>query len=142
MEASCFSSLYCYETAAHGKNEDDWKNLQSFIQVRSSVTQKDIETVSCRYYISSLHVSARRFCEIIRGHWSIENNLHWCLDTAFGEDSARARKDNSPLNLNVMRKLSLSLLKLSYMGKRVSLKKKMFKAAFNQDRLLAVLAQK
>ena len=87
-------------------------------------------------------MSARRFFEIIRGHWSIENNLHGCLDTAFGEDSARTRKDNSPLNLNVMRKLSLSLLKLSYMGKRVSLKKKMFKAALNQDRLLAVLTQK
>ena len=128
--------------AAWYVHKDDWKNLQSFIQVRSSVTQKDVETVSCRYYISSLRVSACRFSEIIRGHWSIENNLHWCLDTAFGEDSARARKDNSPLNLNVMRKLSLSLLKLSYMGKRVSLKKKMFKAALNQDRLLVVLVQK
>ena len=65
----------------------------------------------------------------------------WCLDTTLGEYSDRVRKDNSPLNLNVMRKLSLSLLKFSNMDKRVSLKKKMFKAALNQDHLLAVLTQ-
>jgi predicted transposase YbfD/YdcC len=129
-------------SAAWYAYKDEWRDLRSFIQVRSFVTEKEVETVSTRYYISSLDVSANRFSEIIRGHWSIENNLHWCLDTVFGEDSARAKKDNSPLNLNVLRKLSLSLLKLTDMGKRVSLKKKMFKSALNPDRLLSVLLRK
>jgi hypothetical protein len=60
----------------------------------------------------------------------------------FGEDAARARKDNSPLNLNVLRKLALALLKATDMGKRVSLKKKMFKAALNSERLMPLFTQK
>ncbi|MDR3314081.1 MAG: ISAs1 family transposase [Oscillospiraceae bacterium] len=119
-----------------------WEGLKTFIQVRSFVTKKGEQTVSIRRYISSASLDAQEFCGIIRGHWSIENQLHWCLDVVFREDSSRARKDNSPLNLNMLRKMALSLLKATDMGKRVSLKKKMFKAALNPERLLQVLMEK
>ena len=62
--------------------------------------------------------------------FAIENNLHWCLDVAFREDSARARKDNLPLNMNVLRKTALSLLGQADMG-RMGLRKKMFRAALS-----------
>jgi predicted transposase YbfD/YdcC len=123
-------------------DRERWAGLIAFVQVRSYVTEKGEQTVSTRCYISSLNASAQRFCEMIRGHWSIENQLHWCLDVVFGEDSSRARKDNSPLNLNVLRKMALSLLKATNMGNRISLKKKMFMAALNPERLLQVLAKK
>jgi hypothetical protein len=56
-------------------------------------------------------------------HWSIRNQLHWCLDVVFREDSERARKDNSPLNMNTMREMDLSMVKQVKMG-RLSLRKK------------------
>jgi predicted transposase YbfD/YdcC len=121
------------------EDRDNRARLKTFVQVRSFVTENGIETIGVRHYISSAVLSAERFCEVIRGHRSIENQLHWCLDVVFGEDAAHARKDNSPLNLNVLRKLAPALLKATDMGKRVSLKKKMFMAALNPDRLLAVL---
>ncbi len=46
-----------------------------------------------------------------RGHWSVENNLHWLLDMACREDESRARKDNSAENLNVIRQIALNILK-------------------------------
>jgi predicted transposase YbfD/YdcC len=68
-------------------------------------------TIERRYYISSLTLSAKEFSRIIRGHWSIENQLHWVLDVAFHEDSSKVRKDNAPENLAIIRHIALNLLK-------------------------------
>jgi len=95
--------------------------------------------VTCRYYISSRDCAAAEFGRIICGHWSIENNLHWALDVSFGEDGCRARKDNSPKNLTVMRKIALGLLRTVDAGKRVSLWRKMRMACRNTDFLQRVL---
>ena len=70
--------------------------------------------------------------------WSVQNQLHWCLDVIFREDAAHARKDNSPLNMNVLRKTALSLLNQARYG-RISKKKMMFKAALNSTVLLSIL---
>jgi hypothetical protein len=82
-----------------------------------------------------------RFADAVRKHWSVENQFHWQLDVTFGEDDSRARKDNSPLNLNVLRKTALTLLKETDWG-RIDLKKKMFIAALNPEKLLHVLFSK
>ena len=55
-----------------------------------------------RYYITSL-IDINEFASAARKHWGIENNLHWYLDVMFRDDASCARKDNSPLNLNVLR---------------------------------------
>jgi len=86
--------------------------------------------VTKRCYISSLAAPPERFAKLIRGHWSIENQLHWSLDVTFGEDKCRAKKDNSPLNLNVFRKFALPILHACKVG-RLSAKNKMRKAARN-----------
>ena len=78
------------------------------------------------------------FADAVRKHWSIENQLHWNLDVIFHEDAARARKDNSPLNMNILRKMSLALLNQAKYG-RLSKKKMMFKAALNPQILLNIL---
>ncbi|HEC14897.1 MAG TPA: ISAs1 family transposase [Rhodospirillales bacterium] len=46
-----------------------------------------------------------------RAHWGVENNVHWALDVTFREDSCRSRKDNAPLNLSLVRKIALNLIK-------------------------------
>lgn len=104
----------------------DWANLQGIGMVRTSITTlKTSEfTQECRYFITSL-TNVRQFADAARKHWSIESQLHWQLDVSFGEDAARARKDNSPLNMNILRKQSLSLLNQADFGKCVSVKCKM-----------------
>ena len=90
------------------------------------------------FFITSLTDTAR-FAYAVRKHWAIENQLHWALDVIFEEDSSRARKDMSPLNLNILRKTALALCKHADFGRRVSLQKKRFAAALNPDCFLQIL---
>jgi predicted transposase YbfD/YdcC len=70
----------------------EWKDMKAVIQYRSRRTDGGETTVTDRYYISNLDIYADEFGEYLRGHWSIENRLHWTLDVIFGEDtSGRAR---------------------------------------------------
>lgn len=79
-----------------------------------------------------------KFSDAVRKHWSIENQFHWNLDVIFHEDAARARKDNSPLNMNILRKMALALVNQAKYG-RISKKRMMFKAALNPQILLHIL---
>jgi len=107
----------------------EWSNLKGIGMVKSTVLEKGIVRQETRYFITSL-TDVNDFAYAVRKHWSIENQLHWRLDVIFREDSAKARKDNSPLNMNVLRKVALSLLNKADFG-RIGLRKKMFKAALN-----------
>jgi predicted transposase YbfD/YdcC len=69
------------------------------------------QPVFVRYYILSKYMSAKRLLRIVRGHWSIENQLHWILDVVFDEDGCRARKDNAPENLAILRRLALNIIR-------------------------------
>jgi predicted transposase YbfD/YdcC len=108
--------------------------------VKSTVFEKEETRIETRYFITSL-TGVNQFADSVRKHWSIENGLYWQLDVTFGEDGSRARKDNSPLNVNVLRKTALTVLKEVDWG-RIGLKKKMFIAALNPDKLLQVLFPK
>ena len=71
-----------------------------------------------RVYISRLDAAAERFQALVRGHWHVENKLHWVLDVTFGEDRARIAKKNGTENLALVRKLALHLLKRAPERKR------------------------
>lgn len=89
-----------------------WPGLQSFIQVeccREVIGGKTSN--SKRYYISSLDFKDDKISLAIRGHWSIENDLHWTLDVAFKEDLSRIRKGHSAENMSVIRNIALNMLK-------------------------------
>jgi len=123
------------------EEKEAWADIQTIIQYRCTREINGMKSMSVRHYISSFDGSAENFADIVRGHWSVENGLHWMLDVVFREDSARARKDNSPLNLNVLRKIALSALKNASIG-RMSFRKKMMKAARNVDFLYTLLFKK
>ena len=118
----------------------DWAGLNGIGMVKTTVTSlKTGElTEECRYFLTSL-TDIHRFSDAVRKHWSIESQLHWQLDVTFGEDCSRARKDNSPLNLNILRKQALFLLNRADLGKRVSLRRKMSRAAMDDHVLQLVL---
>lgn len=117
--------------------QSEWVNLRGLGMVHTRVTQGVQIREEKRYYITSL-TDVDEFAYAVRKHWAVENQLHWCLDVIFNEDASRARKDNSPLNLNVLRKQALVLLNAAKFG-RISKKKFMFKAALNPDMLLFIL---
>lgn len=119
------------------EQRNEWNGLQGIGMVKSKVIEGEEESEFTRYFITSL-TDVDEFAYAVRKHWSIENQLHWCLDVIFREDAARARKEMSPLNMNVLRKTALSLLNQAKYG-RLSKKKMMFKASLNPDVLLSVL---
>ena len=121
-----------------GKGE--WEGLRS-VGVVESVRQAGTATptVERRYYLSSLSVNVERFARAVRGHWAIENSLHWVLDVQCGEDRSRARAGHAAANLATLRRLALNLLKKDRTKKR-GLKGKQLNASWDHAYLLRLLA--
>ena len=119
------------------EQKDEWCGLKALGMVKSTVTEKGETHEFTRYFITSL-ANIDEFAYSVRKHWSIENQLHWCLDVIFHEDASRARKDHSPLNLNVLRKVALNLVSHAQYG-RISKKRMMFKAALEPELFLRIL---
>lgn len=117
-----------------------WKNLNSIIRVDSlRVDHKGKVKFEQRYFISSLVLDAKSFADIIRTHWTIENQLNWVLDVQFNEDDSRIRNENSPENLAIIRQLALSLINQETTVKK-SIKSKQNQACWDNDYLLKILA--
>jgi predicted transposase YbfD/YdcC len=74
----------------------------------------------------------------VRGHWSIENRLHWQLDVTFQEDQCRVRKGHADANLSILRRTALSLLKNNTTLK-VGIKNRRLAAAWDDSYLEQVL---
>ena len=125
------------------RQKAEWVGLNAIGAVCASVEEKGRVRQETRYFITSL-TDIEDFAYAVRKHWSIENQLHWSLDVIFREDASRARKDNSPLNMNVLRKTALSVVrKANLSSKRLGARKKMLKAALNHNVLSKILfAQK
>lgn len=115
-----------------------WKNLQSVVMVESERTIGNDTSLEHRYYLTSHTAEAALLAERIRGHWGIENKLHWVLDMAFDEDRCRIRRGNAPDNFALLRKIALNLLKLEKTSHR-GLEAKRKRAAWDQGYLIKVL---
>jgi len=116
----------------------EWKDLQSLVMVeRIRLVGEKIET-NTQLYISSLaHKTPSEYEPYTRGHWGIENHLHWQLDFTFREDDNRVKKDNGPANLHLIRKWALHLLQKD--EEKISLKRKRKKANRDNQYLLKIL---
>lgn len=95
---------------------EEWAGIKGLGMAKQTVCKGEETTEYTRYFITSL-TDIDEFAYAVRKHWSIENQLHWCLDVIFREDAARERKDNSPRNMNVLRKTALSLLNKAKKGR-------------------------
>ena len=104
----------------------------------NQTTRHGKQTVEVRYYILSKKLTARRFAEAVRRHWSIENQLHWQLDVTFQEDQSRPREGHAATNFSLLRRAALSLLKNDH-TKKLGVKNKRLIAACDDDYLLQVL---
>ena len=111
----------------------EWKQLSSIICVTRKGEREGRQTEETAYYISSREWEAKDAAKCIQGHWSIENNLHWSLDTAFNEDESQIFKGNAQVNLNVVRKIAQGLLKSETSFKGGSIRRKANRAAMLND---------
>lgn len=84
-----------------------------------------------RYVALSKRLTPSKLAEVVRAHWSIENQLHWTLDVVFHEDDARTRKDNGPHNLAVIRRLAHNILRAHPLNKPIA--SKMRRANWNKE---------
>lgn len=119
------------------EQKEEWKRLNALGCVRSTISENGSTHEFTRYFITSLN-DVDAFADSARKHWSIENQLHWCLDVIFREDASRAKKDKSPLNLNILRKIALNLVSQAQY-KRISKKRLMFRAALEPTLFLDIL---
>lgn len=97
--------------------------------------------VSCerRYYISTFDgTNAQRLASAVRGHWGIENRLHYVLDVSFAEDQCRVRKGYAAENFSRIRRIALNLLRRETSKKR-GIKGKRLNAARDHGYLLNLL---
>lgn len=147
-QAEVFDEEWNY---AHGRNEQrschilpveqmlnpevalPWRELNVLVKVVAQRQPKGKElSTQTRYYIASAKdqpAKARYFNSLVRGHWGIENNLHWQLDMTFREDYATVKKGNGPQNLSALRKIALQ--RLANANDKLSMPKRRFRAALN-----------
>ncbi len=81
------------------------------VRVRSRTEMKDRCRFDTRYYVSSATLTAERAGEAVRGHWAIENSLHWVLDVVFGDDQSRLRKGHGAHCMAIVRHFAINLVR-------------------------------
>ena len=117
----------------------NWPGLEAIgkvTRIRETLTKTSTETA---YYLLSMPLSAKRFGQVVRSHWGIENSLHWVLDVIVNEDQNRTRKDNGPNNFAVLRHMALNIIRKE--TSKGSMRVKFKRAGWNNDFLTTLLAQ-
>ncbi len=110
------------------------------IRVQASIQRGGRTHAETRYYISSAPLDAERAGQAVRGHWGIENRLHWVLDVTFDEDQSRLRKGFGAKNMAVVRHFALNLVRSIKDTKSIKLRRKM--AAWTPDYLQRLLTER
>jgi len=117
--------------------KNDWRGLRTIgVAIRHSESSEG-ESDDVRFYISSLRLGVKRFAGCVRGHWGIENTLHWCLDVTFREDENRVRDRTLANNLAWLKRFAVSLLKQVDDKESIAMRRRM--AGWNPSYLAKVL---
>jgi predicted transposase YbfD/YdcC len=115
-----------------------WEGLRSVGVVEAVREIGGRVSLERRYYLSSLKLDVQTFARAVRGHWGVENKVHWVMDVCFGEDQSRARTGHAAANLATLRRLSLNLLKKEKTKKR-GIRGKQLNASWDHAYLLRLL---
>jgi predicted transposase YbfD/YdcC len=115
-----------------------WEGLKSVGMVESLREVEGKTTVERRYYLASLPLGIKTLARAVRGHWGVENKVHWVMDVCFREDQSRARAGYAAENLATLRRLALNLLKQEK-TKRRGVRGKQLNASWDHAYLLKLL---
>jgi predicted transposase YbfD/YdcC len=133
-------TYYQFEAPKTLPSFSNWKKFRTIgIAIRVS-EEGDKVTREVRYFISSLRLGVKRFAGAVRGHWGIENTLHWCLDVTFREDESRLRDRHAADNVAWLKRFAISLLKQCQDKESIAMRRRM--AGWNTDYLAQVLGLK
>ena len=113
--------------------------LAMIAMVESEAEREGKLTRERRYYLSSARLDAAAVAQAVRGHWGIENRLHWVLDVVFKEDQARLRSGHAPMNMAVVRHMAANLLHQA--KPTTSLKNRRKRAGWNTAYLESLIQQ-
>lgn len=130
--------LQSLEKKCHQRKTPMWKGLRSACKITAQRTLNGEQSIQERYYLFSREADAKKMSELARGHWGIENRLHWVLDMAFDEDHCRTRRGYGGENFAVLRQIALNLLKSEKTSKR-SIKGKRLKSGWDDNYLKKVI---
>jgi len=121
-------------------NDHKFPGIKAIARVtsRRSLRGTKAQPPYIRYYLLSKYLRAEALLRTVRGHWSIENQLHWMLDVVLKEDADRARNDNAPENFAILRKLALNILRAH--PQKISMRQKIKSAAWDDSFLLSLIA--
>ena len=120
----------------------EWSGLKTIVEIQASRETIFGVSTSKRYFLTT--IPAQKIDKIayaIRNHWSIENSLHWTLDVIFHEDQSRVRNDNAVVNLAIIRKMIVSMLRRDKLNKK-SLRRKRFQAALDESYIAHLIGLK
>ena len=104
-------------------NTEQWMGLSSIGMVERICAIGDTQTSERRFFLNSIGADARRFAHAVRGHWGVENRLHWRLDVVFSDDASRIRKGNAPAIMTSIRHLCMNLFEHEPSSLRLSQKR-------------------
>jgi predicted transposase YbfD/YdcC len=141
------------ESRGHGREEErvclvlynlaglstraDWVDVQAIVRLSRTIWEGDQETFEVAHYISSRRGRAEELGSATRGHWGIENGLHWVLDVIFREDDSRLKDRTAGETLGQLRRVAASLLRQDQSGGSVS--GKLLRAGWDDDFRLHLL---
>jgi predicted transposase YbfD/YdcC len=120
------------------KQHPEWIDVRSVVMVYRATQRSGKLQEEIAFYVTSLSPQVKRISRYIRGHWGIENTLHWTLDVIFAEDRSRIRTGNAPEIASIFRKLALMVLQRDTSSKG-SLRGKRLQAGWNEDFLERIL---
>ena len=115
-----------------------WAGLKAIGMAINITWRNGRECTEVRYYILSKYLAGHRFAQAVRGHWGIENQLHWILDVIFQEDLCRIRQGHADANFSILRRTALSMLK-NEPTLKVGIKNKRLTAGWDDSYLEKVL---
>lgn len=141
------AGLPCHEQSEEGHGRREWRRasvvasggaaafpgLAAFGRIESGRVVGGREATGTRYFLLSQRLAPAKFAQIVRGHWGIENHLHWTLDVIFHEDDARSRKNHAPENLAGLRRIARNILEAH--PSDLPIRKKMKRASWSKDYL-------
>jgi predicted transposase YbfD/YdcC len=121
------------------RQRHNWPGLNAMVVVDSVREIGDKVERETRFYITSLLLLASVLAPIVRGHWAIENGLHWVMDMVFRDDECRVRTDHAPANFCTIKHMAQNLVRLA--PGKTSLRQKRKAAGWDDDFLASLIAQ-
>lgn len=120
--------VLCAELLPEWVPKEDWAGLKTIVQIQSKrvIMANGTVQTDTRYYISSLREQAEQIAAYVRGHWGIENRLHYALDVFWGEDESRKKMDAAAVNFGIVLRIAHNLVKTH--PDKISIRRKQKKA--------------